>query len=80
LRCAVELSAPPFDRQTRLVEEHRRKRLERRYRMLLTMYPKAHRHEHGDEMIGVLLDGSTDTGVQHAFDVADLVSGLPAPA
>jgi hypothetical protein len=69
------MSPPAFDRHTRLVEEHRRKRLERRYRMLLTMYPKAHRGEHGDEMIGVLLDGSTDTGIQHAFDVADLVSG-----
>ena len=63
------MSGPAFDRHTRLVGEHRRQRLERRYRLLRAMYPKAHRHEHGDEMVGVLLEGSTDRGVQHAFDV-----------
>jgi hypothetical protein len=32
----------------------RRTRMERRYRRLLTLYPKAHRREHAEEMIGVL--------------------------
>ena len=72
------MSAPAFDRHSRLVHEHRRKRLERRYRKLLTLYPKEHRREHGEEMIDVLLTSSlsrNETGIQHALDVADLVSG-----
>jgi hypothetical protein len=33
--------------------------LERRYRLLLSCYPRAHRAEYGDEMLGVLMaDGS----------------------
>ncbi|MGW4400070.1 hypothetical protein ACWEHA_32680 [Amycolatopsis nivea] len=32
--------------------------LERRYRRLLALYPRAHRAAHGEEMLGVLLDGA----------------------
>ena len=43
------------DRHARLRLEHRRHRLERRYRRLLALYPKDHRREHAEEMVGVLL-------------------------
>jgi hypothetical protein len=35
--------------------ERRRNRLERRYRRLLALYPRDHRREHAEEMVGVLL-------------------------
>ena len=35
--------------------EHRRNRLEKRYRRLLALYPRDHRREHAEEMVGVLL-------------------------
>ena len=67
----------------------RRTRMERRYRRLLTLYPKAHRQEHAEEMIGVLFAAADyDARVrapkpvawalrsgQHAADCADLVAG-----
>jgi hypothetical protein len=43
------------DRHARLRFEHRRNRLEKRYRRLLALYPKDHRREHAEEMVGVLL-------------------------
>jgi hypothetical protein len=67
----------------------RRTRMERRYRRLLTLYPKAHRREHAEEMIGVLFAAADydarirapkpvawalRTG-QHIADCADLVAG-----
>jgi hypothetical protein len=78
---------PADDRHAQLVQEHRlqehrRNRLERRFRRLLVLYPVEHRRVHGSEMIDVLLADSLsrdayslDTGIQHALDVADLVSG-----
>ena len=79
------------ERHARLSQECRRQRLERRYRRLLALYPKQHRREHADEMVGVLLasafepasaDGSADTDVTagatwlaHLADIADLVVG-----
>lgn len=34
--------------------------LERRYRRLLALYPKAFRHEHGQEILSVLLAGAAE--------------------
>ncbi|GIF24721.1 hypothetical protein BJ973_008200 [Actinoplanes tereljensis] len=46
-------------------------RSESRFRRLLALYPKGHREEYGEEMLGVLLaDGRTGPGV-----TADLVRG-----
>jgi hypothetical protein len=67
----------------------RRTRMERRYRRLLTLYPKAHRREHAEEMIGVLFAAADyDARIrapkpvawavrwgQHVADCADLVAG-----
>jgi hypothetical protein len=77
------------ERHARLRLEHRRSRLERRYRRLLALYPKDHRREHAEEMVGVLLAaaapggelGMTELaararrGGQHVADCADLVAG-----
>ena len=74
------------NRHARLRLEHRRNRLERRYRRLLILYPKDHRREHAEEMIGVLLASACSNDsfgsqarpariVQHAADTADLVVG-----
>jgi hypothetical protein len=67
-------------RHARLSMEYRRQRLERRYRRLLTLYPAAHRAEHGAEMLGILLEGAMGShGIrrygQHFLDVADLIGG-----
>ena len=67
----------------------RRVRMERRYRRLLTLYPRAHRREHAEEMIGVLFAAAeADARIrapkpvawalrtgQHVADCADLVAG-----
>jgi hypothetical protein len=67
----------------------RRARMERRYRRLLTLYPRAHRQEHAEEMIGVLFAAADyDARIrapkpvawalrsaQHVADCADLVAG-----
>jgi hypothetical protein len=67
----------------------RRTRMERRYRRLLTLYPKDHRREHTEEMIGVLFAAADyDARIrapkpvawalrsaQHVADCADLVTG-----
>jgi len=76
-------------RHVRLRLEHRRKRMEKRYRRLLALYPKDHRREHAEEMVGVLLAAAADdTRVrapepaawalrfgQHTADSADLIAG-----
>src|ERR1700749_1819401 len=66
----------------------RRSRMEKRYRRLLALYPRDHRREHAEEMVGVLLAADGDTPVrapnpvawvvrsgQHAADMADLIDG-----
>ena len=63
-------------------------RMERWYRRLLALYPKDHRREHAEEMVGVLLAADGDAQVrapkpvawalrfgQHTADSADLVGG-----
>jgi hypothetical protein len=68
--------------------ERRRSRMERRYRRLLALYPKGHRREHAEEMVGVLLAADGDAPVrapnpaawarrlgQHTADIADLIGG-----
>ena len=81
---SVELEGRPSGLPAR-----RRTRMERRYRRLLTLYPKAHRREHAEEMIGVLFAAADyDARVrapkpvawalrsgQHVADCADLVAG-----
>jgi hypothetical protein len=81
---AAELDGPSSRLPAR-----RRTRMERRYRRLLTLYPKAHRREHAEEMIGVLFAAADydarirapkpvawalRTG-QHVADCADLIAG-----
>ena len=68
--------------------ERRRSWMERRYRRLLALYPKDHRREHAEEMVGVLLAADGDAPVrapnpaawarrlgQHTADIADLIGG-----
>ena len=64
-------------------------RMEKRYRRLLALYPKDHRREHAEEMVGVLLAAAGDDALvrapkpvawalrfgQHTADSADLVAG-----
>ena len=63
-------------------------RMEKWYRRLLALYPKDHRREHAEEMVGVLLAADGDVQVrapkpvawalrlgQHTADSADLVGG-----
>src|SRR5438552_1031672 len=65
-----------------------RSRMEKRYRRLLALYPKDHRREHAEEMVGVLLAAGGAAQVraskpaawalrfgQHTADSADLVGG-----
>jgi hypothetical protein len=69
------------ERHARLSQECRRQRLERRYRRLLALYPRQHRREHADEMVGVLLASALESGdlraarLGHLADVVDLVAG-----
>ena len=50
--------------------------LERAYRRLLAAYPRQHRAEHGEEMLGVLMAGATEGQVRPgAGDAANLVAG-----
>src|SRR5690349_15506562 len=66
----------------------RRSRMEKWYRRLLALYPKDHRREHAEEMVGVLLAADGDAQVrapkpvawarrfgQHTADSADLIGG-----
>jgi hypothetical protein len=63
-------------------------RMEKRYRRLLALYPKDHRREHAEEMVGVLLTADGDAPVRapdpvawalrfgrHTADIADLIGG-----
>jgi hypothetical protein len=47
--------------------------LERRYRRLLSWYPRDHRERHGEEMIAVLMSGSGDRARPTARESADLL-------
>ncbi|MFB9927647.1 hypothetical protein ACFORO_20570 [Amycolatopsis halotolerans] len=49
--------------------------LERRYRRLLALYPRAHRDVHGEEMLGVLLDGAGNRSTPGKTETLDLVWG-----
>jgi hypothetical protein len=49
--------------------------MERRYRRILALYPADHRHEHGEEMIGVLLTAARDGHRVGMADDADLIEG-----
>ena len=48
----------------------RRSRMEKRYRRLLALYPRDHRREHAEEMVGVLLAADGDTHVRAPKPVA----------
>ncbi|WP_156756158.1 hypothetical protein [Actinokineospora pegani] len=49
--------------------------LERRYRRLLGLYPRDHREDNGEEMLGVLLESAGDRRKPGWRDSADLVRG-----
>jgi hypothetical protein len=49
--------------------------LERRYRRLLALYPRDHREQHGEEMLGVLMAAAGDRSRPGRQDVADLLWG-----
>ena len=49
--------------------------LEKRYRRLLGLYPRDHREQHGDEMLGVLLADAGDRTSPGWRDTADLLWG-----
>lgn len=49
--------------------------LERRYRRLLATYPRDHREQHGEEMLGVLVAGAGDRERPGVRDTADLLWG-----
>jgi hypothetical protein len=78
-----------LDKHSSRLPAGRRARMEWRYRRLLTLYPRAHRQEHAEEMIGVLFAAADyDARIrapkpvawalrsaQHVADCADLVAG-----
>lgn len=49
--------------------------LEKRYRRLLGLYPRDHREQHGDEMLGVLIADAGDRKTPGWRDTADLLWG-----
>jgi hypothetical protein len=49
--------------------------LERRYRRLLSWYPRDHREHHGDEMLGVLLPGAGERTRPSRRETTDLLRG-----
>lgn len=49
--------------------------LEKRYRRLLGLYPRDHREQHGDEMLGVLIADAGDRRTPGWRDTADLLWG-----
>lgn len=49
--------------------------LEKRYRRLLGLYPRDHREQHGDEMLGVLIADAGDRTTPGWRDTADLLWG-----
>ena len=51
-------------------------RLERRYRRLLRLYPSSYREQHGDDMLGVLMDGADGAKGRPGFmETLDLLHG-----
>ena len=51
-------------------------RLERRYRRLLRLYPRSYREQHGEDMLGVLMDGADGTKGRPGFmETLDLLHG-----
>ena len=80
------------NRKARLRRPEPRGKPERRYRRLLTLYPKDHRREHAEEMVGVLLATAGDARSgrrakawalrfgQETADRADLVVGAHGSA
>ena len=59
----------------------RRSRMEKRYRRLLALYPKDHRREHAEEMVGVLLAAADyDARVRAPKPVAEAQTWEPAPS
>lgn len=51
-------------------------RLERRYRRLLAFYPRSYREQHGDDMVGVLMDGAGSDQRRPGFmETLDLLHG-----
>ncbi|ATY14014.1 hypothetical protein CU254_29040 [Amycolatopsis sp. AA4] len=50
-------------------------KLERRYRRLLALYPRAHRAAHGEEMLGVLLDDAGNRSTPGVAGTVDLIWG-----
>jgi hypothetical protein len=48
-------------------------RSERRYRRLLALFPRDHRRQHGEEMLGVLMAGAGDRTRPSVRDTADLL-------
>jgi hypothetical protein len=63
------------DRHARLSHDHRQRRLERRYRRMLALYPAGHREQHDEEMVGVLLASATEGRLAHLADLTDLATG-----
>src|SRR6266567_877137 len=60
-------------RRDRMMEpqgRRQRTRMEKRYRRLLALYPKDHRREHAEEMVGVLLAADGDAQVRAPNSVA----------
>ncbi|GAA4537595.1 hypothetical protein [Amycolatopsis samaneae] len=49
--------------------------IERRYLRLLALYPRAHRAAHGEEMLGVLLDGAEGRSRPGMAETVDLLWG-----
>lgn len=49
--------------------------LEKRYRRLLGLYPRDHREQHGDEMLGVLIADAGDRTTPGLRDTTDLLWG-----
>src|SRR6266700_2457011 len=88
-RAVPGASAREASRTRRMsVTATRDSRMEKRYRLLLALYPKDHRREHAEEMVGVLLAADGDTHVrapkpvawalrfgQRTADSADLIGG-----
>lgn len=51
-------------------------RLQRRYRRLLSLYPRSYRDQHGEDMLGTLMTGADETrGHPRLATALDLVRG-----
>jgi len=54
--------------------------LEKRYRRLLALYPKDHRREHAEEMVGVLLAAAAGGTPNDGTRADSARAGAPRPA